>query len=109
MDRKGLPPFAPASECGGPGFVPETLGAHGFALTLVGTLVLWWRSPALLRIVIVNLRSDAASALRGVLMATRGRWLILKDVSLLKSGAAPTPVDGDVLIDRENVAFIQVP
>jgi small nuclear ribonucleoprotein (snRNP)-like protein len=70
--------------------------------------LLWWRPPCLLRQVIVNLKDDASTALRGVLFAARGAWLVLVDVSLLKAGAAPARVDGEVVIHRTNVAFIQV-
>lgn len=57
---------------------------------------------------LVNLVSDRDSALRGVLWQSRGPWLVLRDVTALKSGTPPTSVDGDVVIHRANVAFIQV-
>lgn len=70
---------------------------------------MWWnRPPCLLRSVLVNLKHDADSALRGVLWQARGPWLVLRDVTAIKAGAAPTPVDGEVVIHRENVAFLQV-
>ena len=69
---------------------------------------MWWRPPCLLRSVLVNLVSDHDSALRGVLWQSRGPWLVLRDVSVIKPQAAPTPVDGDVVIHRSNVAFLQV-
>jgi hypothetical protein len=68
----------------------------------------FWRPPCLLRRVIVNLRSDDASAIQGVLWSARGPWLTWKDCAILKAGAPPTPIDGDVVIHRSNIAFLQV-
>jgi len=51
---------------------------------------------------------DRDAALRGVLWESRGPWLVLRDVSLIKPDAPPLVVDGDVVIHRANVAFIQV-
>jgi hypothetical protein len=51
---------------------------------------------------------DPDSALRGVLWQSRGPWLVLKDVTALKVNEPPTLVDGDVVIHRSNVAFLQV-
>lgn len=68
----------------------------------------WWRPPCLLRAVIVNLRDDPSTAIRGVLWSSRGAWLTLKDCSLLKPGQPPAPMDGDVVVERPNVAFLQV-
>lgn len=68
----------------------------------------WWRPPCVLRMVIVNLQSDQATALQGVLWKSRGAWLTLRDVKVLKAGAQPTPVDGEVIVHRHNVSFIQV-
>jgi len=70
---------------------------------------LWfWRPPCLLRAVIVNLHEDPSTAIKAVLWATRGPWLTFKDASLLKAGAPPTPIDGDVVIHRARVLFLQV-
>ena len=69
---------------------------------------MWGRPPCLLKSVLVNLIHDRDSALRGVLWSSRGPWLVLRDVSAIKPGAAPTPVDGEVVIHRSNVAFLQV-
>lgn len=69
---------------------------------------MWGRPPCLLRSVLVNLVHDNDSALRGVLWESRGPWLVLRDVTAIKPNAVPTPIDGDVVIHRSNVAFIQV-
>ena len=68
----------------------------------------WWRPPCVLRSVLVNLKHDPESALRGVLWESRGPWFVLRDVTALKPNASPTLVDGDVVIHRDNVAFLQV-
>ncbi len=56
---------------------------------------------------IVNLKSG--EALSGVLWQTRGRWYTLKNAALLTAGQKPTPIDGEAVIDRSNISFIQVP
>jgi hypothetical protein len=68
----------------------------------------WFAPPCLLRVVIVNLKSSDDSALRGVLWTSRGPWLVLRDCTGLKEGKPPVPIDGEVVIARDNVAFIQV-
>lgn len=67
----------------------------------------FWRPPFLLRSVIVNLKSG--ESLSGLLWQSRGRWLILRKASLLVPNSPPTPIDGEVVIERANVAFLQVP
>jgi hypothetical protein len=59
-------------------------------------------------VVLVNLISDDEMALRGVLWSSRGPWLTLKDVSMVKANLAPIAMDGDAIIHRANVAFLQV-
>ena len=68
----------------------------------------WWRPPCLLRAVILNFKDDSTTALKAVLWSTRGPWLTCKDASLLKAGTPPTPIDGDVVIHRDRVLFLQV-
>lgn len=71
--------------------------------------VLWyWRPPCLLRTVIVNLIAPSDEAIQGVLWQSRGPWLRLKDATALKEGQPAVRVDGDVLLERTNVAFLQV-
>ena len=57
---------------------------------------------------IVNVKDDPTTALRGVLWASTGAWLTLRDATLLKTNAATMPLDGEVIVHRTNVAFIQV-
>jgi hypothetical protein len=73
--------------------------------------LLWWRPPCLLRAVIVNLReSDGqdATAIRGVMWSARGPWLTFRDASLLKAGQEPARIDGEVVMHRDVVLFVQV-
>jgi hypothetical protein len=62
-----------------------------------------------LRGVIVNFTDDPATAIQGVLWSASGPWLTIKDASLLKPGQPPTAIDGDVVLHRDRVSFLQVP
>ncbi len=64
-----------------------------------------WRRSALRRRVLVNLKTD--KALAGVLWAKRGPILVLKDTSLHEAGRQAA-IDGEVLVERSNVDFVQV-
>ena len=59
-----------------------------------------------LREVIVNTRSD--KAFRGVLWKRTRGYLILRNVTLLRPREAAVAVDGEVLVDAQNVDFIQI-
>lgn len=48
------------------------------------------------------------NAMSGVLIARRGGYLVLKDVTLMTQGQEPTPMDGEVLLDKDRVDFLQV-
>lgn len=65
-----------------------------------------WRRSAISRQVSVSTKTGKAIA--GVLVYQRGPLLILKDARLLEAGRAPVGLDGDVLIERSNVDFVQV-
>lgn len=67
----------------------------------------FWRPPFALRSVIVNLKSG--ETLSGVAWQTRGRWLTLRRAALLTAGQPPAAIDGEVVIDRSNISFLQVP
>ena len=68
----------------------------------------WWQPPCLLRAVLLTLVSDKDTAIQGVLWRSRGAWLVLRDASLVQSRSAPLKVDGEIVIHRNNVAFLQV-
>jgi hypothetical protein len=71
-------------------------------------LTWWWQPPCLVRAVIVNRKDDPTTALRGVLWSSRGSWLVLRDASVLAVNAPPRLIDGEIVIHRSNVAFLQV-
>jgi small nuclear ribonucleoprotein (snRNP)-like protein len=56
--------------------------------------------------VVVNLLSSRAFV--GILWAQRGPLLVLRNVTMHEPGAAPASVDGEVVIERDQVEFIQV-
>lgn len=56
--------------------------------------------------VLVNL--DDGRAFDGILWAKRGPLLVLRDARLYEPSAASMPVDGDVVIERSRVIYIQV-
>ena len=71
-------------------------------------LRLFWRPPFLYRLCLVTTISDPESAFRGVLWQARGPWLVMKNAALVKAGSPPLPIDGEIVIHRNNLAFVQV-
>lgn len=67
--------------------------------------MLAFRRLVLRRRVIVNLADG--QAIEGVLYRQVGPLLVVKNATLLEPGAEPLPMDGDVVIERERVQFIQ--
>lgn len=65
-----------------------------------------WRTTALRRRVVVNLRSGRA--VEGILFERAGPLLVLKSARLHDAGSAPIDVDGDVVLERSVVDFVQV-
>lgn len=68
----------------------------------------FWRPPCVLRVVLVTLVSDKDTAIQGVLWRSRGAWLVIRDAALVQSRSAPMKADGEIVIHRDNVAFLQV-
>lgn len=66
----------------------------------------WWRPPCLLRRVILNLTDG--TAIQGVLWNSRGAWLTVRDSELLVNGATPQKIDGEAVLHRSRLLFIQV-
>jgi hypothetical protein len=66
----------------------------------------WWRPPYVLRSVIVNFRDDVP-AIGGVLWASRGPFLTLKQ-AVLDPANRKVAIDGDVVVERARLAFVQV-
>lgn len=71
--------------------------------------LLWWRQPPRLVDVVVNMKHDPETALRGLLWQCRGSWLVLRQARLIGPQGTATVVDGDVYVPRANVAFLQAP
>ena len=68
----------------------------------------WWQPPCLLRVVILNVKDDPTSAIKGVLWSARGPWLTVRQPTLLRAAGDQTTIDGEIVIHRDNVSFIQV-
>lgn len=64
-----------------------------------------WRRTAVRKRVVVNL---ADKAFTGILWAKRGPLLVLRNAELLEAGRLPQPVDGEVVVERARVEFMQV-
>jgi hypothetical protein len=64
-----------------------------------------WRT-LVRRKVVVNMLSERAFV--GVLWAQRGPLLILRNVVMHEPGAEPQAVDGEVVVERDQVEFIQI-
>lgn len=63
-----------------------------------------WRAYVLRRL-LVNLKSG--DAIGGALRSERHGTLVLVDATLWRSGESPVALDGEVIIDIDNVAFCQ--
>lgn len=61
---------------------------------------------ALNRRVMVNLAGG--TAIQGVLWGDRGPLLVLKDATLHLDGGNLAPLDGEVIIERTRIDFVQV-
>jgi small nuclear ribonucleoprotein (snRNP)-like protein len=59
-----------------------------------------------LRQVIVNTKTDRA--FRGVLWRTRRGYLVLRNAEMVRERGEVVSLDGEVVIERSNVDFIQV-
>lgn len=59
------------------------------------------------RRVIVNLVDG--SAIDGIFYQQDGPLLVIKNAALLEPGADPAPLDGDTIVERDRVLFIQAP
>jgi small nuclear ribonucleoprotein (snRNP)-like protein len=68
--------------------------------------VLGYQRTAVRRKVVVNLRTGRAFV--GILWAQRGPLLVLRNVVMHEPGTAPAQMDGEVVVERHEVEFIQV-
>ena len=65
-----------------------------------------WLERVLTKKVIVHTKGD--QSIEGLLVANYADGLLLHAPSLLNSGAAPTPMAGEVFIPRPNVLLVQL-
>lgn len=56
--------------------------------------------------VVVNLLTDRAFT--GILWAQRGPLVVLRDATMHEPGAEPQAVDGEVVVERDQIEFIQI-
>jgi len=66
-----------------------------------------FRKVLLLRRVVVNLVDG--SSIEGVLYRDPGNLLVLRNAVYLEPGADPLELDGETVIDRDKVLFVQAP
>jgi hypothetical protein len=58
------------------------------------------------RRMIVNLKDG--TRFRGVLWQRRAGWLVLRNAEVLPPNSKPIPMDGEVLVFKSDVSFMQV-
>jgi hypothetical protein len=84
---------------------------------LVGSLalaaavtVVWWprRHPARLRRILVNFADPGTDAIRGVLRAQAGAWLVVAQAEIVREDGATLRLDGEIIVERAAVLFLQV-
>nr|WP_274635541.1 hypothetical protein [Microbacterium bovistercoris] len=66
-----------------------------------------FRRVVALRRVVVNLVDG--SSISGVLYKDPGQLLVLKNAVYLEAGHEPVELDGDTVIERDKVLFVQAP
>jgi hypothetical protein len=70
------------------------------------TELVWGRRLQVRRKVLVAL--NTGQAITGVLWTRRAQFLVIKDAQLLEPGVEPTRMDGDVIVERDQVTYVQV-
>jgi hypothetical protein len=74
--------------------------------SLAACLYVWQVEPRKRRRAIVNLKSGRS--FEAVIWSSRGRYLALRDASLL-TGQMQQKVDGEVVIAKTDIEFVQYP
>lgn len=69
-------------------------------------MMLDFRRTLLRKKVVVNLHSSRAFV--GILWAQRGPLIVLRNVTMHEPGITPAVVDGEVVVERSQIEFIQV-
>jgi small nuclear ribonucleoprotein (snRNP)-like protein len=70
-------------------------------------MALSFRRNVVRHLVIVNMKTGRA--FRGILWKQAGSLLVLRNAEMLEPNRPPVPVDGQVVIERTEVEFIQMP
>lgn len=65
-----------------------------------------WRRNVTRRSGIVNLKSGRT--FRGIIWKQSGPLIVLRHAEMLEVGRQPVPVDGEVVIQRDEIDFIQL-
>ncbi len=82
-------------------------------VAVLATVVIWYgveeirtRRTLSRRRVVVNLVDD--QAVTGVLWLTHRRLVVLRSASLVQPGREPVRMDGDVVIERDRINWVQI-
>lgn len=65
-----------------------------------------WRRNVVRRRGIANLKSGRT--FRGILWKQSGPLVVMRQAEMLEAGREPIPVDGEVVIERSEIEFIQL-
>jgi hypothetical protein len=84
-----------------------TLGVLAIAASVVWHVIdlLWARRLVVRRRVLVQL--DTGRAVVGTLWTTKAGRIVIKGAELFEPGTEPTKMDGDVVIERARVEYVQ--
>lgn len=82
----------------------------GVLILLAGVAVHLWDRVGAQRLMIrrrVLVQLHSGRAFTGVLYRRRGRLVVLKAAEMLEPNNQPTPMDGDVILDRGEIEYVQ--
>lgn len=65
-----------------------------------------WRRNVVRKRGIVNLKSGRT--FRGILWKQTGPLVVMRQAEMLEAGRDPVPVDGEVVVERSEIEFIQL-
>jgi hypothetical protein len=65
-----------------------------------------WRRIVVARRVSISLK--AGPSISGILIHQRGDLLVVAEARLLEEGSPPVPLDGEVVLERAAVSFVQL-
>lgn len=59
------------------------------------------------RRVVITLKSG--TSVMGVVTSAKRSFCLVRDASVMERGGQPMPADGEVLVEREHIDYIQIP